>query len=189
MTNMKHNFWVWSPYSTMPGVAFVTKLSGLSNEQSQKLYRGEFITPVPHILIEDYIKGRFYDQLGAYIGVILVSPVLRKVLDVTVGTKLQFIPVDIRGKSDLEYFAVNVLDTVPALDMELSKFDTFSESGGIRRIEKLVLRPIPANSAPIFHAAEDISLILVSDELRGRLVAASKHPGVLTPVEQYRNEF
>jgi hypothetical protein len=102
---------------------------------------------------------------------------------------LQFIPVGMRSKLDLKYFVVNVLDTAPALDLELSKYDTFSGSGGISRIHKFVLRPMPADVPPIFHIAEATPLILVNDEVRRRLVAASRHPGVLTPAEKYRNEF
>jgi hypothetical protein len=180
--------WVWSPHSTVRGMAFVTELSGLSDDQRRKLHRGEIISPMPRITIEDFTSGRFYDQLGAYIGINLVSPVLREVLEDIDGANLQFILARVRSEPDLNYFAINVLDTVPAIDLKRSKYDTF-DSGGIRKIDKLVPRPIPANAPPIFHAAEDISLILVNDDLRRRLVAASKHPGVLTPVEKYRNQF
>jgi hypothetical protein len=169
-------------------MAFVTELSGLSDERRRKLYFGERLNPSPRIIIEDFKPGRFYDQLGAYTGILLVSNVLREVLLATAGASLQFIPVKMRDDSGLKYFIVNVLDTVPALDLERSGYDTFP-GGGIESIHKLVLRRIPSNAPPIFHAAEHTTLILVNDELRRRLEKASKHPGVFIPTSKYSDGF
>jgi hypothetical protein len=82
-----------------------------------------------------------------------------------------------------------VLDSVPALDLERSKFTRLPGASGIDRILSFALRTIPDDAPPIFHVAEDTTLILVNDDLRRRLVVASKYPGVLPPAEKYRNEF
>lgn len=189
MTGKKENFWIWSPYSTVRGMAFVTELSGLTAGHRQKLYSGKKISPQPRVVVEGFKAGKFYDQLGAYTGVVmLVSDVLREVLEAAEGARLQFIPVTVSGKQDLKYFVVNVLDTLPAIDLDQSKYDAYPD-GDIRRIDKLVLRSIPADAPPIFRAAEKTALILVNDELHSRLAAASKHPGVLVAAAKYKNEF
>jgi hypothetical protein len=189
VTTMEDKFWIWSPYSTVQGMAFVTELSGLSDGQLRKLYRGEEVTPTPDILIENFEPGHFYDQLGAYIGILLVSPVLQAVLQAHNGARLQFIPAHIRDQVNLSYFVVNVLDTVPALDLDRSQYETFDESDIIRKINQFILRSIPNDAPSIFHVAEDRSLILVRDELYHQLTNVSKYPGILTPVEEYQNEF
>ncbi|MDF0677316.1 MAG: hypothetical protein P0120_23715 [Nitrospira sp.] len=182
-------YWVWYPQGPERGKAFVTEMGGFSSEQHLRMLRGESLSPIPKVMIKDVTPGRFLDHLGNYLGILLVSPVLRRVLEESSGAHLQFIPVGVHGKSDLKYFGVNVLDSVPALDLKRSKVTRLPGASGIDRILSFAVRPIPEGAPPIFHVAEDTTLIVVNDELRLRLIAASKHPGVLTPAEKYRNEF
>lgn len=181
--------WIWQPHSTERGKAFVTEMSGLDSEQQLHMLRGERLSPVPKAVIKEVTPGRFSDHLGNYVGILLVSPVLRRVLEESSGAHLQFVPVSVRGKPELKYFGVNVLDSVPALDLERSKITRLPGASGIDRILRFALRPIPDDAPPIFHVAEDPTMILVDDELRRRLAAASTHPGMLTPAQKYRNEF
>jgi hypothetical protein len=96
--------------------------------------------------------------------------------------------VSVRGKPELKYFGVNVLDVVPALDLERSEYQKLPGSNAIDRILRFILRRIPDDAPPIFHVAERPSMVMVNDDLRRRLAAASKHPGVLTPAEKYTNK-
>lgn len=182
-------YWVWYPQGSERGKAFVTEMGGLSSEQHLRLLRGESLSPIPKVVIKGVTPGRFLDHLGNYLGILLVSPVLRRVLEESSGVHLQFIPVSIRGKPELKYFGVNVLDSVPALDLDRSKVTRLPGASGIDRILSFALRTIPDDAPPIFHVAEDTTLILVNDELCRRLAATSASPGVLTPAEKYKNEF
>jgi hypothetical protein len=182
----KTTHWVWEPYSTERGMAFATEISGLTDEQLPKVERGERLARVPRIVIAETTPGRFYDQLGSYTVILFVSPALRKVLEETPGTNIQFIPARVRGKGDLRYDAVNVLDKAPALDLEKSKVTRLPGSTGIDRILRFVARPIPETAPPIFHVAEEPTLVLVRDDLKSRLEAASDHAGRFTPINKYR---
>ena len=182
-------YWVWSAYSTEPDLAFVTQWSGLSDANAQRMLRGEKLARVPKIVVERCKHGRFVDQLGGQQGLLLVSPVLAKVLEGTVGASVQFVPVRVQSKPKLNYVAVNVLDSIPLFDRQRSTFETFEGTQVISKVSKLVLKQPPSNAPPLFHLSEEPTLILVNTRLRQDLQAASNYPGVLTPVEKYRNEY
>jgi Immunity protein family (Imm11) len=181
--------WVWVPYSTERGRAFVTELAGLGDTGIGRLLKGEPFARVPRLVASQFETGRFVDNLGAYIGVHLVSPVLADVLKGLAQDHVQLLPVSIKGRPELKYFAVNVLDSVPLLDRDRSKFRTFTGSDAIARVSRLALRPLPPEAPPIFHLAEHPVLVLVNDELRRALEAASRYPGVLTPASKWRDEY
>jgi hypothetical protein len=186
----KTNYWIWEPYSTVRGMAFVTELIGWDAEQDDWLFGGRRLAEIPRLSVRSMTPGRFYDLLGTYrAAALLVSPVLRRVLEETPRANLQFVPVSVRGKPELKYFLVNVIEVFPALDLDKSKYDTFPEGDAVSRIRKFVLRPMPEDAPPIFHVAEDPPLVMVKNDLRRRLAAVTKHPGVFTPAEKYRNEF
>jgi hypothetical protein len=150
----------------------------------RKVLRGEPLDPVPDLTVTETTPGRFYDVLGVPVGILFVSPAIRKVLEQTSG-RFQLVPTAVRGEPQLRYFMTNVLDTVPAIDLDKSKYEVFPGTSAIRRIHRLRLRPIPPDAPPTFHAAEDPTLILVSDDLKRRLSRASKHPGLLTRADKY----
>ena len=114
---------------------------------------------------------------------------LRDVLENTPSAHLQFLPVRLAEDHDARYFAVNVLDSHPAIDRERSRYDVHEGTDIISRFEKLVLRRIAGDAPPIFHAAEQPAYLLVNKDVHDRLVTASKTPGVLTPAEDYRNTY
>lgn len=187
MSARHHQFWVWSPYAGEPGTAFVTEIGGLHDADTRRLLGGEELPRVPRLAVRRCEPGQFTDALGAYIGLLLLAPVLVEVLRAA-GARLQLVPIGVAGQPELEYAIANVLDRVPALDLERSKLTTFAGTDVIDRVSHLALRSIAADAPPIFHAAEHPLLVLVNDELRQRLQAASPHPGVLTPVEEWRND-
>jgi hypothetical protein len=181
--------WVWSPYSTERGLAFAVRITGLAPEVQRKVLRGEPLGRSPRISVTETTPGRFRDVLGAPVGILFVAPALREVLEESGGGRLEFASTSVRGHPELRYFMVNVLDTVPAIDLDRSKYEVFPGTDAIRRIQLLRLRAIPASAPPIFHAAEDPPMILVSDDLKRRLSGASDHPGVLVRADKYRNEY
>ena len=189
MTRKTDSHWIWEPYSTERGMAFATEIAGLDGEVQRRVLRGEPLDRIRKLTVTETTAGRFYDVLGPPVGVLFVSPALRQVLEESPGGHFQFVPPDVRGQPELRYFLVNVLDTVPAIDLERSKVEVFPGTDAIRRIQLLRLRPIPPDAPPIFHAAEDPTMILVSDDLQRRLARASRHPGVLKPADKYRNEY
>ena len=178
-------FWVWAPYSGEPGTAFVTEIFGLDDDAG-RLLRGEAVPGMPQPFVEQCDPGTYTDMFGSYTGLLILAPALVAVLQAA-GARLQLIPLAIPGQPACDYAIVNVLDTVPALDVAASTLTMFDGTDVIDRITHLVLQPIPADAPPIFHAAEHQVLILVNDALRRALEAASDHPGVLTPVGKWRN--
>ncbi|MBL0220290.1 MAG: hypothetical protein IPQ07_41275 [Myxococcales bacterium] len=180
-------FWVWSAYATQAGTAFVTEIGGLRDADTRRLLGGEKLARIPRLVVQRFEPGRFTDALGAYIGLLLLAPVLVEVLQAA-GARLQLVPIGVAAQPELAYAIANVLEHVPALDLERSKLTRFAGTDVIDRVSHLALRPIAADAPPIFHAAEHPLLVVVNDELRQRLQAASPHPGVLTPVEEWRND-
>jgi uncharacterized protein DUF1629 len=181
-------YWVWQPYSTERGVAFATEFEGLSGDVQRKVLLGEKLRRLPKITVTATTSGRFYDVLGAPVGILFVAPVLRRVLE-TPGIHAQFVPVSVRGQSKKVYYLTNVLDTISAIDLEKSSYDVFEGTDAISKIHRLRLRPIPADAPPVFHAAEDPPMTFVSEELHRRLTQASEHAGVFTSAEKFRNEY
>jgi hypothetical protein len=181
--------WVWQSYPPVRGSGGATDMAGLDPEMHAKLLKGERLSQEPRLVVRETASGRARDELGNYTGIHLVSPAIRDLLDKTPRAHLQFIPVRITGKPDAKYFAVNVLDSYPALDLEQSRYDRYEGTSVISRISKLVLRDVPTDAPPIFRLAEDPVLVLVNKDVHDRLVATAKHPGVLTPAEQYKNVY
>lgn len=182
----KQQYWVWSAYSTEPGMTFVTEIAGLDNANARRLLNGEALDPAPRLTVERYDPGKFTDALGGYIGLLVLAPPLVEVVQAT-GARVQLLPLKVARRPDLQYAIANVLERVPALDLARSKLTTFAGTDVIDRVTQLALKPIADDAPAIFHAAEHPVLILVNDELRQRLQAASSNPGVLTPVEEWRN--
>ena len=181
--------WVWRSYSTERGKAFVTEMSGFGSEQQLRMLRGERLPSIPKIVITGVTSGRFPDHLGNYVGILLISSTLRRVLEESVGANLAIRPGEGARQTRVAVFRVNVLDAVPALDVERSKVTRLPGASGIDRILRFVPRSIPDDAPPIFHVAEDPTLILVNDELRRQLEAATTYPGMFVPAADYRNEF
>lgn len=178
-------FWVWAPYSGEPGTAFVTEISGLDDDTG-RLLRGEALPEMPQPVVEQCDPGTFTDVLGTYTGLPILAPNLVAVLQAA-GARIELVPLTVPEAPGRNYAIVNVLDTVPTLDLAASTLTLFDGTDVIDRITHLVLQPIPDDAPPIFHAAEHPVLILVNDNLRCALEAASDHPGVLTPVGKWRN--
>lgn len=178
-------FWIWAPYSGEPGIAFVTEISGLDDD-SGRLLRGEPLPDRLRPVVEQCDPGTFTDMLGSYTGLPILAPNLVAVLQAA-GARIALVPLTVPEEPGRDYAIVNVLDTVPTLDLAASTLTMFEGTDVIDRITHLVLQPIPADAPPIFHAAEHPVLILVNDALRRQLQAASDHPGVLTPVGKWRN--
>jgi hypothetical protein len=189
MAKKATTYWVWESYPPVRGSGGATDIAGLEPEVHAKLVKGERLAQAPKLTVRETASGRPRDELGSYIGIPLVSPAIREVLEKTPGAHLQFIPVRLTGKSDAKYFAVNVLDSYPAIDLEQSRYDRHEGTTVISRMKKLVPRDIPAGAPPIFHAAEHPVLVLVNKDVHDRLVAAVKYPGVLTPAQQYKNVY
>jgi hypothetical protein len=168
-------------------MAFATQIKQLDTEVQRKIERGARLDPVPRVVIAETTAGRFYDQLGSYTMILFVSPTLRVVIEQTSGAHVQWIPTTVRGRPELRYDAVNVLDTIPALDLDRSKVTHLPGSTAIDRILSFRLRTLAADAPPIFHVAEAPTFVLVRDDLRAELETASDHPGRLTPAEKYRS--
>jgi hypothetical protein len=181
--------WVWESYPPVRGSGGATDIAGLDAAVHTKLVQGARLTRIPHLVVRETASGRFRDELGSYAGVHLVSPTIRAVLEDTPNAHLQLIPISLMGRRDLKYFAVNILDSYSALDLERSRYDLHEGTELISRIRKFAQRKIPDDAPPIFHVAEHPVLVLVNADVHDRLLAASKHPGVLTPAEAYRNVY
>jgi hypothetical protein len=183
------SLWVWVPCSTERGRAFVTELRGLGKDGGRRLLKGERFARVPHLVATQFKPGRFVDNLGACIEMHLVSPALADVLTGFADKHMQLLPVSIKGRPDLKYFAVNVLESLALLDCKRSKLSRFAGADAIERVSRLALRSLPVGAPPIFHLAEHPVLILVNDEVRRALEAASRHPGALTRSDKWRDEY
>jgi hypothetical protein len=63
----------------------------------------------------------------------------------------------------------------------------FPGTRDIRSIRRFVIRALPDDTPALFHAAEVPQLILVREDLRARLAAASPFPGHFIAAEKYRD--
>jgi hypothetical protein len=185
LTTKTSGLWVWEPYSTVKGQAFVTEIEGLSSAQTLKILTGERVH-VKKVPVAKTARGRFVDQLGAFTSILIVSPALRTVIEQTPGAHVQFIPLAVAGQPQLEYAIANVLDTAPAIDLDKSKVAFVAGTGVVRKIGKLAPRPAPGAWPPLFHPQEVQQIVLVTEDLRARLLAASDQPGELARLEKYR---
>jgi hypothetical protein len=73
--------WIWEPYSTERGMAFVTGMDGLDGDIQRRVLRGEALERSPELTVTEMTKGRLYDVLGVPTGILFVAPVLKGVLD------------------------------------------------------------------------------------------------------------
>jgi hypothetical protein len=185
---MGSRLWVWTPSSTVRGRAFITELRGLGRDGDRKLIVGERFSRVPRLVAFADTRGRFVDNVGAYIGVHIVTPALADVLT-SCAANVQLLPVSIAGQPKLRYFAVNVLASVALLDRKRSTLTVFPGTKVISHVSRLALKPVSADLPPIFHLTENPVLILVTDELRRALQAASRFPGTLEPAAAWRSYF
>jgi len=177
-------YFAWNDYSTKRGLAYITHIDGFttSNSLTRDLILGKPLTRIPKLTAIDYKPGRYTDRLSAYHG-ILVSPALRKVLRAERSASLQFLPLRIRGVPKLEYFVVNVLDVIDAVDLERSKV---RHPKGMTIIDKLAFHELPADGPSIFKPLGLEHHTFVREDLKKKLEAAVSDPGTFTPLEKVR---
>lgn len=175
--------WVWSDYGTRS--AYATEVRGLTDGAALRILRGQRLPRIPRgVKSFALTRPATRDVVGLVTGDRCVSIVLRRVL-AKADAEIQWIPISIAGR---RYSIPNALDHVPAIDLERSQCRTFV-GGGISKVERLVPRAIPLEAPELFHTAEITTLLVVGDALKRRLEAASKSPGMFTPLEDYRNEY
>jgi hypothetical protein len=86
------------------------------------------------------------------------------------------------GLAASNYKAVNILGSVNCVDMARSKFDARSEMGA-REFTKLVIDPSKARDVKMFRLSERPTLVVIDENVRGALEAASFRGIRLDPVE------
>jgi hypothetical protein len=155
---------------------------GLTTEQSLKLLDGDPIDPpVGPILLLKRTPGDLPDLVTAPASWV-VSERLRQVLE-SCGARLQIIPAKIE-RARQPFWLVHPLDKVKAVDERKSRILRFP-SGNYRRIQRLVLRPLPADTPALFRLEEYPPVALVSAQLRRVMEDACESPGRFISPDKY----
>jgi hypothetical protein len=116
--------------------------------------------------IDSYIKS--YDLLPTF-GPPLVSDKFRKLFADLQGSELDFFAtkiIDIKGRSEDGFYALNILHKIPCLDRQRSIIQ--ETSYGTLKIKKLFIVPDSLNSKSIVRMEEHQSYILTTKEFKNR---------------------
>jgi hypothetical protein len=184
---MKH--WIWDGYSPGGAYAFAESVGGLPDAAQEAVLFGRPLDePLPAMRVTALSPGALPDTLATVVDVLLVSDTLRAVLREHVPDGVQHLPARVPG-ADGEYWGVNATARVAALDREKSELENYPGTEAVRRVRRLVLRPIPADAPALFHLEEIPQLLLVSDALRKALQAASKSAGEFQAPEEWKLGF
>jgi hypothetical protein len=179
---------VWDGYDAGSGYAFAESVEGWSYELAYQVLSGQRLPePLPRLTVTRLSPGKRPDAMATVGSGILVSSILKEVLEQWAGEHIQFVPVKIQRYPKARYSLVNLLAHVPRLDRARSKYETYDEPPhAIHTLRKLVLTTIAPDAPPIFRMAEIPGVILVRDDLREAMQAVSSSPGLFVPVSKYR---
>jgi hypothetical protein len=176
-------YWSWSDYSTQRGLAFVLKIKELTIHSYVKLARGERIRlRSSPWTVTDLRPGKMTDVLSSYTGLI-VSDTIKAIVEAEDSGSLQFIPIAVPGHRNRRYWMLHVLGHVDAIDRGRSDI---REEDGLTVVRKIVLKSLPNDTPAIFRFEGLAPFVLVRDDLRRRLEAASTTPGVFIPIQELR---
>jgi hypothetical protein len=179
--------WIWSRYEAGTGFRFALKQRGLTYEQSWQLLVGEPLKGKPTLHVGALTHGQMPDCLGTNASCLVVSQLLRDVLDASGCARLQYVPVKLAGVRS-SYWALNVLDAMPCVDRERSKLTWDAERPDrVDTVSKLVVS-LPTSDSQIFHVAEMRHLVVVTDALKEKLQTASSSAGCFDDLAKYKSD-
>ena|SRR5262245_20680607 len=178
---------LWDCYYPGSGFAFAEQQKGLSYEQQNQILFGQRLAdPLPTVTITRLSRGKLPDLLGAAWTSYIVATVLRDLLEEFCAEAAQFIPVRIARRPRARYWIANILNSLPCFDPKRSEYTTHLHPPyPIHTLQKLVLKPIPPDAPAVFHIEELPDVLMVRDDLRERMQAASSSPGRFIRVEEY----
>jgi len=184
----KMEHFIWKGYFPGSGYAFAESQEGLTSEQTIAMRVGTKLPePLPKVTITRLSEGELPDLLESVWASKVVSAKLKGVLEKNCPKCIQYIPVKLEEYPNLKYWIANVLTSIPCLDREKSKVTTSPQPPhAVRRVSKLVLKPIPGDAPALFHMEELPAAILVSANLRQALESASESAGEFIVVKEYR---
>jgi hypothetical protein len=179
---------LWQGYMPGSDYAFGEQVEGLSYEQDTQLLLGERLAePLPVVRVTKLTPGKRPDTLDTASAARLVAPNVRAALEACCAETIQFLPAKVSRYPRTDYVVVNVLARADLFDRKQSEFDTLSgEPEIVSRIRRLVLKPIPEGTPGVVHVTGLPGTLLVRDDVREALEAASRSPGTFVPVEEYR---
>jgi hypothetical protein len=185
-TSMEH--FIWQGYFPGSGYAFAEEQQGLNTDQTVDTLLGRKLTKAPkRVVITALSEGELPDLLESGWSAKLVSQKLKKVLERSCPDCIQYIPAKLEEYPDEKYWIANVLTSVEVVDREKSKITTSPRAPhAIRKVNKLVLKPIADDAPALFRMGELPPEFMVSDSLRKELEAASSTAGRFIKVKDYR---
>jgi hypothetical protein len=185
---MKH--WIWDGYSPGAGYAFAESQKGLSPEQQRAILLGTPLDePLPEVRVTAFSAGKLPDVMASAFYPLLVSDAVRKVVEEQVPEGVQYLPAKLEGKRAGTWWALNATGRVAAVDLKKSEYDTYAGSQDIRRVKRLVLKPVPADAPALFHLGEIPHVLVVSDAFRRAVEKAGDAVGVFQDPDEWRLGF
>ncbi len=177
------NWFIWQMYPNDGTRSEVWDLDGLSNEQRARRATATPIgSPSPTVRLSKRTPGELPDLVTSPVPWVIATP-LYDVL-VASGARIEFLEAKME-RTRKPFWLANPLDTVVGIDEQRSAFNRFP-SGHVKKIKRLVFRPLPADTPPLVRLAEYPALTLIRETLRRALEDASQTPGLFIPIDEYR---
>jgi len=182
-------YYVWKGYFPGSGNAFAESRTGLNDDDAGDILIGaKLAKPPKKVVVTELSEGELPDLLESAWSSKIVSEALKKILEKQCPDCIQYIPVQLDEYRGEKYWIANILTKVSVLDREKSKVtNSPRRPESIRTISKMVLKPLGDDTPAIFHMAELLPVILVSETLRKELEAASSTAGRFIKAEDYRH--
>ncbi len=139
-------------------------------------------------------RRKLYDFMGNILGVLVVSPRVRQVVEELKLDNVEFLPItmcDHEWNPVAEgYCILNVLGSQDAIDMEKSQYQLSALSKEIAHIENLVLKKDKIDpQAGLFRARNMMELFLLSDRVRDAFTKEGLTGFVAHPAEGFDDMF
>jgi hypothetical protein len=181
-------YFIWSGYFPGSGHAFAVSQEGMTAGQTLHVLMGMKLSDPPRrVRITELSCGELPDLIESAWSSRIISAKLKQILDEMYPDCAQYIPVTVARHPRKKYWVLNPLTSLSCLDKDHSVFATFPRPPHtIRKVRKLVLKPIPDDVPALIHMAE-LSVLLVRDDLRRAFEAASPSSGKFTRARDYRH--
>lgn len=181
-------YFIWDGYFPGSGHAFAENAEGISDEQTTEVLVGMKLSNPPRkVRVTELSEGELPDLMESSWSSKMVSAKLKKILEKNCPDCIQYIPVTLEDYPDKPYWIANVLTSVSCIDRDKSRFSTVPRPPHtIRKVNRLVLKPIADDAPAVFRMEEIPSLMLVSEVLRKEFEAASSSPGKFTRAQDFR---
>lgn len=160
----------------------------ISDQEIIKLYNRGVSLKDKNIEISLYKnRGNILHFIDNLFSLPIVSEVIVEILKGHCVNEIEYFPVKVNMKTNLNYFFINILNNVSAIDYDKSQYvELAPDTKVLEEINKLVLDDTQVANRHVFRLNGFKLVIFISEKLKNKLEELNLQELEFVPVEEYK---